>query len=77
MGPFLPNRRVTSGGAVLGQVSGVGMPFFYSVLVGKVWEIKGLCGIRTRSRGWAEFANFLLQLIVRNKSRKFRKSTIY
>ena len=28
VGPFLPNRRVTSGGAVLGQVSGVGMPFF-------------------------------------------------
>ena len=33
---FCANRRVTSGGAVLGQASGVGAHLFYSALVGKV-----------------------------------------
>ena len=33
---FCANRRVTSGGAVLGQASGVGAHLFYRVLVGKV-----------------------------------------
>ena len=43
---FCANRRVTSGGVLLGQASGVGKPFFYSGLVGKVWEIKGLGRLR-------------------------------
>ena len=35
-------QRVASKGAVLGQASGVRAPFFYWVVVGKVWEINGL-----------------------------------
>ena len=42
MGPFLPDSVSGQEGLFGGRSGRVRIPFFYWVVVGKVWEVKGL-----------------------------------